>query len=113
MESSLPFLKKQILVKSFLVFMLVTGLAVLPSCASKKTGATGKTKAQCKADLTKCKGDCDKTMIDVGDQIKNCKDQCLVDYNFCLPARTIGPLDDKPTTVPSTSGPSAAPSETK
>lgn len=78
----------------------VAGLVVLPACAPK-TGATGKTKAQCKSDLTKCNKDCDK-LIDVDNNVKNCKSQCQVDYTFCLPSRaadgTTSPLPDEPTT---------------
>jgi hypothetical protein len=68
----------------------VVGAAVPPASAEPpKTGPTGKTEKQCNADHKACLTNCDKTIIDIGNQIQQCKDRCNDTVVLCQPlART-------------------------
>lgn len=65
----------------------MTELAVPPaSAAPPKTGPTGKTEKQCNADHKTCQKNCEKTIIDVGNQVQQCKDRCTDTMVLCQPA---------------------------
>ena len=70
----------------------VAGLAVPPASATKPkpTGGTGKTLAQCDADLTKCKSDCVKNLVDVYNIIEQCKWSCTDHWVLCIPVQSQG-----------------------
>ena len=65
------------------VLVLVTSF----SWAAPNTGSgPQKTEKQCKDEQAKCKKDCDQ-LIDIGNNVKNCKDRCTDGYVICTPAR--------------------------
>jgi hypothetical protein len=74
-----------------LVVMVFGGLTVLTgpsmSFAAPKTTGTQKTDKQCKEEKAQCLNACDK-LIDLGDTIKRCKDQCTDHYMMCTPLRS-------------------------
>lgn len=65
----------------------VVGPAVPPASAEIKRGTTGKTAKQCDTDRRACETKCVKTLIDVDDAIKNCKEDCFVLFANCTPNR--------------------------
>ncbi|TKB81351.1 MAG: hypothetical protein E8D44_16930 [Nitrospira sp.] len=73
------------------VLLGIAGLATPPvTIAAPNTGSTPKTEKECKADLANCKTKCDKTMIDIDNNIQRCKDLCMDGYIICTPARSSG-----------------------
>lgn len=69
------------------------GIAVLTtppaSAEPPKTGPTGKTEKQCNADHQACLSNCDRTIVDVDNQVQLCKDRCDDTMVKCQPlART-------------------------
>jgi hypothetical protein len=56
------------------------------SAEPPKTGGTGKTEKQCNADYKVCLTTCDKTIIDIDDQVQRCKDRCTDTMVICQPA---------------------------
>jgi hypothetical protein len=69
--------------------MIGAALTILStvSLAAPNTGSgPQKTDKQCKAERNTCLKACDK-LIDLGDAIKRCKDQCTDDYIMCTPLR--------------------------
>ncbi len=65
----------------------MTELVVPPaSAAPAKTGSTGKTEKQCNADHKVCKKNCEKTIIDIDNQVQQCKDRCTDTMVMCQPA---------------------------
>ncbi len=73
------------------VFMGFAGLVIPPSSiAVPNNGSPPKTEKECKADLAKCKTNCEKTLIDIDNNIQRCKDLCFDSYVICTPARSSG-----------------------
>ena len=74
-----------------LVVIVFGGLTVMTgpslSFAAPKTSGTQKTDTQCKEEKAQCLKACDK-LIDIGDTIKRCKDQCTDNYMMCTPLRS-------------------------
>jgi len=69
----------------------IAGLVIPPaSIAAPNTGSTPKTEKECKADLANCKTNCEKTMIDIDNNVQRCKDLCMDGYIICTPARSSG-----------------------
>jgi hypothetical protein len=113
----IPHTNGQRIVRSFAGWILglvvlfgVTELAAPPvSVAAPNTGTAQKTAKQCKTDRTTCEKACDQ-LIDVGDNIKRCKDRCTDDYLMCLPLRPSGQPGGKmggtrPSILPGTNDP--------
>ncbi len=72
------------------VVLGVVGLAAPPAnAAPPKTGPTGKTEKQCNNDHKVCQKNCEKTIIDVGNQVQQCKDRCTDKMVICQPAARI------------------------
>jgi len=73
------------------VLLGIAALAIPPaSIAAPNTGSTPKTEKECKADLANCKTNCEKTIIDIDNNIQRCKDLCMDGYIICTPARSSG-----------------------
>jgi len=73
------------------VLLGIAGLAIPPaSIAVQNTGSTPKTEKECKADLANCKTNCEKTIIDIDNNVQRCKDLCMDGYIICTPARSSG-----------------------
>ena len=73
------------------VLLGIAGLAIPPtSIAVPNNGSTPKTEKECKADLANCKTKCEKTIIDIDNNVQRCKDLCMDGYIICTPARSSG-----------------------
>lgn len=69
----------------------IAGLVMPPlSNAVPNNGSTPKTDKECKADLANCQTKCEKTIIDIDNNVQRCKDLCMDGYIICTPARSSG-----------------------
>jgi hypothetical protein len=77
--------------KAFAVLTLalaVVAAVATTAAATPRKGPTGKTRLQCYSDLNDCRIGCNK-LIDEGNTVQNCLDNCSVDFIFCAPPKAL------------------------
>ncbi len=80
--------------KSALALLFVGVWVLEPAAASaqqKSTGGASQTNPQCKAEYEACARKCDQTIIDIDNNVQNCKNKCRSDTDlFCSRTLTGG-----------------------
>lgn len=74
--------------------------------AEPNTGSSVKRSPKCQAEYDTCAKNCEKTQIDIDNQIQNCKNKCASDTDmYCSRTLTANPTTKVPTNkLPSTGG---------